>query len=51
MKAKLKKEIRQGLIERLKLFQYRLNTYAISTPLKDEIRAIIESFEEIEAYR
>jgi hypothetical protein len=48
MKAKLKKQLRKGLIDRLKIVEYRLKPMAISKPLKDEIAEIIKSFEEIE---
>jgi len=34
-------------IDRLKIIEYRLKQYAISTPLKKELRSIIEDLEKL----
>ena len=34
-------------IDRLKIVEYRLKQYAISTPLKQELRATIEDLEDL----
>lgn len=48
MKVKLKKQLRKGLIDRLKAVERRLGYYAVSTSIKEEIKVIIESFEDLE---